>query len=175
MELEVSSNVARPPVGKDSAVTSQSFDHAIITGTPLFGGMPEDCRSVLTDRMQIRSYAQGEKIFVEGEPAKEMFVLAQGALEISREGQPLVRLVPGDFFGEVSFLDMQPRGGTATAMEEVVVYVLPYAALRQLYQVNLRAYALIVMNLGREVCRRLRKAEAVCAGACVGKPRPAGQ
>lgn len=144
------------------------FDPAIILGTPLFGGLPEDCRCLLTDRLEARGYPRGASIYRQGEPGREMFILARGAVTHCKDGCPLRDLRPGDFFGEVSFLDMQPRSGTAIVDEDAEVYVLPYGALRQLYQVNLRAYALIVMNLAREVSRRLRSAEHTCAGHHAG-------
>ncbi|MEW5850261.1 MAG: cyclic nucleotide-binding domain-containing protein [Myxococcota bacterium] len=151
----------------DAPAPCSAFDPDVIARTPLFGGMTDECRCVMTDRMQIRQLHGHERLYSQGDTARELYILAHGHLDVFRDGKKLAGLEPGDFFGEVSFLDMQPRGASVVASEESVVYAIPYAALRQLYQVNMRAYALIVMNLAREVCRRLSRAEQ---GLCSMKP-----
>jgi CRP-like cAMP-binding protein len=140
----------------DKTPPCAAFDAGILERTPLFGGMTEDFRCVLTDRMEIRPCPQGTFVYREGEPGRELFIVASGQMEVRRGETLMSRLGPGDFFGECSFLDMQPRGTTVRAVEEAQVYVIPYTALRNLYQVNVRMYALIVMNLAREMSRRLR-------------------
>ncbi|MBI5494302.1 MAG: cyclic nucleotide-binding domain-containing protein [Deltaproteobacteria bacterium] len=142
-----------------------AFDADIMGRTPLMAGMPEDCRCVLTDRMEPRTYQDGETVYAEGDAARDLFIVASGNLVVSKRGVALMLLRPADFFGEPSFLDMQPRGNTVRARGLTTVYVIPYSALRSLYQVNMRMYALIVMNLAREISRRLRHADALVAGS----------
>ncbi len=152
------------------APTCESFDAHVLERTPLFSGMQEDCRCILTDRMEVRHLPANTLVYSEGDQARELFILAHGEVDVSKCGQMLGRMGPGAFFGEASFLDMQPRGTTARTRQDATVYVIPYAALRALYQGNVRMYALIMMNLGREVCRRLRVADAMLCGQC--KPPP---
>lgn len=142
------------------------FDASVLERTPLFSGMQDDCRCVMTDRMEVRRYPAGSLVYSEGEQARELYILAQGEVDVVKKDLVLGRMAPGAFFGEASFLDMQPRGSTMRVKSDATVYVIPYAALRALYQVNLRMYALIMMNLGREVCRRLRTADALACGEC---------
>jgi CRP-like cAMP-binding protein len=132
--------------------------------------MPEECRCVLTDRATTRHHAAGVVIYAEGAEARELFILASGQARVRRGGVTLHALVPGDFFGETSFLDMQPRSHTVEVVSDADVYAIPYSALRQLYQADLRAYALAVMNLGREVSRRLRACEQLLAEVKLPSP-----
>ena len=147
------------PSGTQAAGRCACLDASILCRTPLLGGMPDECRCVLTDRVTTRLHAAGERIYTEGEEAKELFILASGKVTVRRGGVLLHALGPGDFFGETGFLDMQGRSTTVDVVEEAEVYAIPYSALRQLYQANVRAYSLVVMNLGREVSRRLRACE----------------
>ncbi len=66
-----------------------------------------------------RSCADGEVIVREGESGREMFVIQSGAVEIFKqcggEEVPLARLSKGDFFGEMSLLEDQPRDASARA------------------------------------------------------------
>ena len=58
-------------------------------------------------------YGAGEAIVREGEPGSSMFVIIRGeaAVTLSASGQPVARLSEGKFFGEMSLLTGDPRGG----------------------------------------------------------------
>jgi CRP/FNR family cyclic AMP-dependent transcriptional regulator len=141
------------------------FSADILRQTPLFGGMADDCRCVLTDRMEIRHYRAGTPVYTQGEAGRELFILVDGKADVVKHGQSLGGLRTADFFGEASFLDMQPRPHTVMAVEDLTVYAIPYPAMLSLYQANVRAFALIMMNLAREMSRRLRCAdEMACRG-----------
>jgi CRP-like cAMP-binding protein len=151
---------AEVPIAERPVVPQRErFDPAILGVTPLLGGITDACRCVLTEHMEVLRPQAGTHVYREGDTAKELYVVARGRLFVHLKGAELGDLQPGDFFGEVSFLDMQPRHTSVVAMETSELYVVPYKALRSLYEVDVRAYALIVMNLGREVCRRLRTAD----------------
>jgi CRP-like cAMP-binding protein len=65
-----------------------------------------------------RVFEAGERLFAEGDTSKEMYVLQQGKVRISRlrDGQQrsLVVLGDGEFFGEMAVLNGDPRSATAT-------------------------------------------------------------
>ena len=65
-----------------------------------------------------RIFEAGERLFSEGDTSKEMYVLQQGKVRISRlrDGQQrsLVVLGDGEFFGEMAVLNGDPRSATAT-------------------------------------------------------------
>jgi len=107
--------------------------------------------------------AAGGVVYEEGDPAREMYVLVSGRLEVFKPSLsvdvPLTDLLPGDFFGDMSFIDMQPRSGTVRASEPSVLWRLDYTVLRDTYQSDLKCYTLVVMNIAREMSRRLRRAD----------------
>ena len=67
-----------------------------------------------------RTFKKGEKIFRQGDPGAEMYIIQSGAVEVSkmRRGRKVVLalLEKNDFFGEVALIDSKPRSATVTAI-----------------------------------------------------------
>jgi CRP/FNR family transcriptional regulator, cyclic AMP receptor protein len=128
---------------------------------PLFGGIPDDALAMFSETAEPVGFARGQAVFVEGDQAKSLFVVQDGSFEASKQaGSQHVHLMffePGDCFGEMSFLDMQPRSATVRAMEEATAR---YCGGDQ------KCTMLLVMNMARELSRRLRAADArLCSRA----------
>jgi CRP/FNR family transcriptional regulator len=82
-------------------------------------------------------YADGETIFLEGEPTAGLFLVEQGTVKISRvslEGREyIMHLVePGDTFNDVATLDGGPNPAHATAHTDLVVWRIDRDDLRRL-------------------------------------------
>ena len=105
----------------------------------------------------------GENVLEQGEHAREMFMLLDGRVEVFKQGarqKKHIRIFgPGEAFGEMALLDPQPRSATVVALEPTRLAVFPAKAFLKLYRENLRTYTLILLNLSRELCRRLRKSD----------------
>lgn len=69
----------------------------------------------------------------------------------------------GDWFGEVALLDVMPRAATARARQPCRLLTVTSSDLDALYRQDLKAYALLVMNLARQLSRKLRVAESLLA------------
>jgi CRP-like cAMP-binding protein len=61
----------------------------------------------------------------------------------------------------MSLIDIQPRSATVRALGTATLLVLDHAAIGRLYQTNLEVYTLLVLNIAREISRRLRYADQV--------------
>jgi CRP/FNR family cyclic AMP-dependent transcriptional regulator len=68
-------------------------------------------------------------------------------------------LTQGDCVGEMSLIDIQPRSATARARGAATLYVLDLSEIAKLYRSDIEAYALLVLNISREISRRLRCAD----------------
>jgi CRP-like cAMP-binding protein len=66
----------------------------------------------------------------------------------------------GDCFGEVSLIDLGPRSGTARAVAPARAIAIGSELLYALYERDVGQFSVLFMNLTREICRRLRDAEA---------------
>jgi CRP/FNR family cyclic AMP-dependent transcriptional regulator len=133
---------------------------------PIFGGLPEQVLARIVDAARTVDVAPGTEVIAEGERAASIFVVRKGELEISKRGRNgsefcLAVLRPGDCVGEMSLIDIQPRSATVRAVGPAVLLVLDHAAIAGLYHSDLQAYTLLVLNIAREISRRLRCADQV--------------
>ncbi len=130
---------------------------------PIFGGIRDDVLSFLLDHANHRQLGAGEAFFREGEPGDRMFVLEQGRAAVVKGWQGhevmLHHLEPGDCFGEMALMDLFPRSASVIAESDCVAIELTQGSLAGLFERDLEQFALIQMNIGREVCRRLRAAD----------------
>ena len=67
-----------------------------------------------------REFSDGDLIFMEGEDSREMYVVVQGEVVVSKRAGDtadvvLATLKKGDFVGEMSLLESLPRSATARA------------------------------------------------------------
>lgn len=137
---------------------------------PLFGGLEDgglDAFTCAAERVELRD---GDVVYAEGERAEHLYLVDSGCLAVEKgeERKELTVLARGEFFGEMSFVDMQPRSATVRARGQVVLWRWPYCQLHAVYRSDPKAYLLVVMNIAREISRRLRRAdEVICGGRCV--------
>jgi CRP-like cAMP-binding protein len=134
----------------------------------LFGALSDDVLAFLADMLRVVSPAIGETIFREGEEGSTMFVVLAGEMEITKKSRAGVDarvavLGPGDWFGEMSIVDIQPRSASVRALASGRLIRISAADLDALYRHDVRSYAIIVLNLARELSRRLRVADGILA------------
>lgn len=154
-----------------SDVTTQSeqpLSPEDLRGVALFAGLGESDFAALADTLRARRLPPGTVVFREGDPAHALFVLLEGELEVtkrSRRGTDarVAILGPNDTFGEMSLLDMQPRSATVRTLSPVRLVEFGADALDELNRRDLHAYAVLVLNLARDLSRRLRVADGLVA------------
>ncbi|MHB9002680.1 MAG: Crp/Fnr family transcriptional regulator [Coriobacteriia bacterium] len=78
------------------------------------------------------TYADGEVIFSQGDPAADMYVSGLVRIERERGGESveLAMLGPGEFFGEMGLFAPGPRIAGAIAVGEVGVEVIDLATFK---------------------------------------------
>jgi CRP-like cAMP-binding protein len=154
-----SNPVPRP----DPAVTSTQLREI-----GLFGALSDDVLEHLCASLREKRVGAGDAVFREGDPAREMYVLLDGEMEVlkkSRRGrdQRVAILGPNDSFGEMSIIDMQPRSATVRAVAPSRVLRISTEDMDALYRYDLKSYTLIVLNIARELSRRLRVTDSILA------------
>jgi CRP-like cAMP-binding protein len=92
-----------------------------------------------------------------------MYIVRSGELIVQRHCEDgtqtrLLMMRPGDHFGVTSLIEMEPRPFSCCAERDSVVYELTNMDLYALYKSDIKAYTLVLQNINRELCRRLRKA-----------------
>ena len=68
----------------------------------------------LAPYLSIRFLKAGDPLMQEGGSERELFILADGELEVTIQGQVIATLGPGSVVGEGAFLSGQPRSATVT-------------------------------------------------------------
>ena len=109
-----------------------------------------------------RRFDVGDTVVAEGEPGRSMFVVHSGELVVSKlVDSGMIRMAslePGDFFGEMTLIEMQNRSATVVAQSPTLLYELTARQLYAYYKADIHAYVIVMQNINRELCRRLRRA-----------------
>jgi CRP-like cAMP-binding protein len=134
-----------------------------LSRTPFFGVLPDATMSLLVGMLVERSYKAGSSVFREGEQGRSMYVVHSGELVANQAGGSggtvrLMRFFEGDFFGETTLIEMQPRPFSVLVERDARLWELTNQNLYQLYQKDVKGYVLVLQNINRELCRRLRRA-----------------
>ena len=134
----------------------------------LFGALSDDVLTHLASTLTVQTPEAGEVVFREGDDASAMYVVLRGEMEVLKRSKRATEarvalLGPGDWFGEMSIVDIQPRSATVRALAPSRLLRISSADLDALYRHDLRSYAIIILNLARELSRRLRVADGILA------------
>jgi CRP-like cAMP-binding protein len=145
----------------------------LLQGMPVFGAIREDALQFLLERSRAVEVRAGGFFFREGDRAESMYVLESGRVEVIKHWQNrefvLHALAAGDCFGEMALLDLFPRSASVRAAEDSAAIEIGSAALLELFEQDAEQFALIQMNIGREVCRRLRATDDALFRASMGE------
>ena len=138
---------------------------AFLLATPFFGGVSDASLDLLVSMLIERRFDGGATVVAEGEPGSSMFIVHSGELVVSKIIDPeriirLAGLEPGDFFGEMTLIEMQNRSATVIAEGPSVLYELTARKLYTCYKADILAYVMVLQNINRELCRRLRRADS---------------
>jgi len=149
---------------------------AALQRMPIFGGIRADVLDFLLERSATSTVPSGQYFFREDDKAQSMFVLEAGRVAVLKSWQGeehlLAELGPGDCFGEMALMDLYPRSASVLALEACTALELSADSFFQVYKKDLEQFALIQMNLGREVSRRLRLADERLFQIKMGAPHP---
>jgi CRP-like cAMP-binding protein len=137
---------------------------AFLVATPFFGGLSDASLDLLVSMLVERRFDVGATVVAEGEPGRSMYIVHSGELVVSKRGESegtirITRLGAGDFFGEMTLIEMQNRSATVAAESPTVLYELTAGNLYRYYKADICAYAMVMQNINRELCRRLRRAD----------------
>ncbi len=137
----------------------------------LFGGVGTDDLESIIPLLHEEKFATGAYVVREGEQGSCMYFIRQGSVEvlISTDGTPgerrLAVLNEGDTFGEMELIDVQNRSASVRALEDLNVLTLSNNDLYEIFHHNQEVFIIILMNIAREISRRLRKMDALVASS----------
>lgn len=128
---------------------------------PLFSSLSSRHLKRIADSTEEARFMEGASVVKEGQKGDSFYVILQGQAKVVNEaGKVVNRLLPGDFFGEISLLDGGPRSAT-------VVTETPVTMLELKRNAFLRALADepdVAVKLLRHTAGMLRRLEHPMSG-----------
>jgi CRP/FNR family cyclic AMP-dependent transcriptional regulator len=82
-----------------------------------------------TEDMEVE---EGKVLTREGQSGSEFFVIIDGEVAVSKEGNEIRRQGPGEFFGEIALIEDRPRTATVIAATPLRFFVLTRQSFRSL-------------------------------------------
>jgi len=130
----------------------------------LFGGLLEEQLEKIIPLMELKHYASGDVVILEGTPNDTIFFMIEGRVSIIKGDTVIYDLAEGNTFGEMEILDVMPSAATVKAVTDITVISISNKSFHEIYKNDIQSFALLLMNLARDVSRRLRVANEIMAG-----------
>jgi CRP/FNR family transcriptional regulator, cyclic AMP receptor protein len=149
-------------------------DAALLAGVPLFERLDEEERALLAAQLEDVELTPGQVVFKRGDPGDAIFIVSSGEVEIYVEDTTGQRIVfetakAGDFFGELSLLDGDPRSASAVAIAPTRAVRIDREDLTLLFTRHPTAALDVLAVIGR----RLREADKLLGTRAVVSPNQA--
>jgi CRP/FNR family transcriptional regulator, cyclic AMP receptor protein len=109
---------------------------------------------------EVIEVAEGTVLSHSGEPGEEFFLILDGSARVEVSSRKRSRLLPGQYFGEMSLLDGGPRSATVVADTPLRLLVIK----RRDFATLLREAPELTQSLLTTLSRRVRVAEASLTG-----------
>jgi len=139
--------------------TLDNFLHRL----PVMAGLDEESLQFLGGMAGEERFDPGAVIVHEGEPGKRVFFICEGRVQVlkikdhgSAPPVALAEMGPGDYFGEMSLVESVARSASVVAVEPVRVFTLKSVDFYKLYRARPEQYGIVVLNIARDLARRLR-------------------
>jgi CRP/FNR family transcriptional regulator, cyclic AMP receptor protein len=108
------------------------------------------------------TFVAGESVTEEGTPGGRFHVIQTGTAKVVAGGRTRATLGPGEYFGELSLIDGEPRSATVVAVEPLTTISIAEWNLRPL----LKSQPTISYKLLVVLCRRVRSVMKAAYTTC---------
>ena len=122
---------------------------------PLFSGLSDKDVKRLANSLSERTFPAGHEIAVEGKEGVGFFVIESGEVSVSRGGEHIRKLGPGDYFGEMAVIDQGPRSASVVAESELRCRGMTAWSFRPFVE----SHGEVAWPLLEALVKRLREAE----------------
>jgi CRP-like cAMP-binding protein len=120
---------------------------------PIFGRLAKATLFELARRTEEVTYPAGATLVREGDPGDSLCIIAEGTVEVQTHGRVVAEMTAGNYFGEISLIDGEPRSATVVAVDDVVLFTLSASDFDSLLNVPYVARAAL-----QSLAKRLREA-----------------
>ena len=132
----------------------------MLRAIPLFSDLSDDELALVDELVIEKSSSRGTVILTEGDVGDSLYAIVEGRVKVfigDEDGREIILKIlgPGDFFGEMSLIDKQPRSASVAAIENTKLKVLSQSA----FQACLERAPHIAMTVMTALAKRLRDAD----------------
>lgn len=137
----------------------------VLKRVPLFSDLADGELARFSDVIREREYPKNSVILFEDDPGDALYIVSTGQVKvvlIGEDGREVILSVlgDGDFFGEMSLIDDEPRSAHVIAMKDSQLLVLR----RDDFQSRLQETPTIALKLLKVLVQRLRRADEKIGG-----------
>ena len=109
-----------------------------------------------------KSYPRSAVVLTEGEMGDSLYMIQTGKVKVfigDEDGREIILKIlgPGDFFGEMSMIDKQPRSASVTTLEASTFHILSHAAFEKCTEQAPRIANMVMRVLATRVREADRK------------------
>jgi CRP-like cAMP-binding protein len=137
----------------------------ILSRISILGGVPGGLVSRILRHLEEARIPKGAAVFRRGDEPTHIYIVKSGSFAlVITDGDVEVEkthLRAGDCFGEASLMAMHRHSATALALEDSEIMVLSRRALMNLRHGDVELFALLMMNIARELARRLTLTDGI--------------
>lgn len=132
----------------------------LLKGVELFSELNEEQLGMIANLVIVKNFNRDETVVLEGDDSVQaLYLIATGSVQVYMTGIDgretiLSFLERGDFFGEMSLIDGEPRSASVRTVTDAKLLVIH----RESFLSLIRKTPEIAMALMSELCKRLRKA-----------------
>jgi CRP-like cAMP-binding protein len=133
---------------------------AILSQISIWGGLSAKQQEKIYQRIEVGTFREGEFVFQKGDQPTHIYIVKNGKIHIMAADLDVSvqkeTIKTGGSFGIAALIAMQPHMVTAIADEDSEIMVLSRQALLGLRHEDIELFALLMMNIAREIARRLK-------------------
>ena len=109
-------------------------DKVVLTRLPLFASLDDEALTKVARLFTERAVSEDIELAGEGASGYSFFVMVDGRATVTRGGEQIAELGPGDFFGEGAIIGAGRRGATVRTSTPAEVLVMFGSEFRRLQQ-----------------------------------------
>jgi CRP/FNR family cyclic AMP-dependent transcriptional regulator len=119
------------------------LDSSQLKRIPLFAEASDEELAKVAAFAQAKEVSEGEVVVEEGGFSRELLAIEDGTAEVTRDGEHIADLGPGDVFGEAGMVDDEMRSATVTATTRLKLISLGHFEVQRLKKDAPEVYARI--------------------------------